>query len=130
MAKRLYVGNLSHDITDNELRDIFEPHGSVLSANVIVDRDTRRSKGFGFVEMGDEDEAQTAIDALNSQEVYGRPLTVNVARPRENNRSGGGGGGGFRGGGGGGGYRGGGGGGGGGGYGGGGGGGGGGGRRY
>ncbi len=103
MAKKLYVGNLSHDITDNELQDIFESHGSVLSAQVIVDRETRRSKGFGFVEMSSEEEAQTAIDALNSTEVHGRALTVNIARPREN-RAGGaggaGGGGGFRGGGG------------------------------
>ncbi len=102
MAKKLYVGNLSHDITDNELQDIFEAHGSVLSAQVIVDRETRRSKGFGFVEMSSEEEAQTAIDALNSTEVQGRALTVNIARPRENRTggAGGGGGGGFRGGGG------------------------------
>ncbi len=95
MAKKLYVGNLPHEVTDSELQGIFEPHGSVVSAQVIVDRETRRSKGFGFVEMGSEDEAQAAIDALNGQEVGGRPLTVNIARPREN-RSGGGGGGGFR----------------------------------
>lgn len=83
MAKKLYIGNLSHDVTDNELKDIFEPHGSVLSAQVIFDRETRRSKGFGFVEMGTEDEAQAAIDALNGKEVFGRSLTVNIARPRE-----------------------------------------------
>ncbi len=94
MAKKLYVGNLSHDITDTELQDVFEAHGSVVSAQVIVDRETRRSKGFGFVEMGTEEEAQAAIEALNSKEVYGRPLTVNVARPRENRSGGGGGGGG------------------------------------
>lgn len=99
MAKKLYVGNLSHDITDKELRDIFEPHGSVLSTQVIVDRDTGRSKGFGFVEMSSDSEAQSAIDALNTKEVFGRPLTVNIARPRENRTGGGGGGGGgFRGG--------------------------------
>ncbi len=92
MAKKLYVGNLSHDINDNELQDIFEAHGSVLSAQVIVDRETRRSKGFGFVEMSSEEEAQAAIDALNSTEVQGRALTVNIARPRENRTGGGGGG--------------------------------------
>lgn len=91
MAKKLYVGNLSHDITDKELRDIFEPHGSVLSTQVIIDRDTGRSKGFGFVEMGSDSEAQSAIDALNTKEVFGRPLTVNIARPRENRTGGGGG---------------------------------------
>jgi RNA recognition motif-containing protein len=84
MAQKLYVGNLSHDITDSELQGIFEPFGSVLSAQVIVDRETRRSKGFGFVEMSSEEEAKAAIDNLNSKEAYGRPLTVNVARPREN----------------------------------------------
>ena len=89
MANKVYVGNLSHDITDNELQTIFEPHGSVLSAKVIVDRDTNRSKGFGFVEMSTSDEAQAAIDALNTKDVQGRPLTVNIARPREE-RSGGG----------------------------------------
>jgi RNA recognition motif-containing protein len=90
MAKKLYVGNLSHDITDKELQEIFEAHGTVHSAQVIVDRETHRSKGFGFVEMGSEEEAQAAIDALNSQEVFGRPLTVNVARPREDRAGGGG----------------------------------------
>lgn len=101
MAKKLYVGNLSHDITDSELQGIFEPFGSVLSAQVIVDRETRRSKGFGFVEMSSEEEAQAAIDELHTKEVQGRPLTVNIARPRENRTGGGGGGGGgFRGGGG------------------------------
>ena len=100
MAKKLYVGNLSHDITDSALQEVFESHGSVLSAQVIVDRETRRSKGFGYVEMSSEDEAQAAIDSLNGQEVAGRALTVNIARPREE-RSGGG----YRGGGGGGGNR-------------------------
>ena len=89
MAKKLYVGNLAHEITNNELQDIFEPHGSVISAQVIVDRDTSRSKGFGFVEMSSEDEAQAAIDALNAKDVQGRALKVNIAHPREN-RSGGG----------------------------------------
>jgi len=97
MAKKLYVGNLPHSVNDSELQTIFESHGNVQSAQVIVDRETRRSKGFGFVEMGSEDEANAAIEALNSTEVGGRPLTVNIAHPREN-RPGGGGAGGFRGG--------------------------------
>ena len=103
VAKKLYVGNLSHDMNENELKDLFESHGSVISAIIIVDRYTSRSKGFGFVEMGSEDEAQAAVDALNGKEAKGRPLTVNVARPREergtgSRAGGGGGGGGFRGG--------------------------------
>ncbi len=96
MAKKIYVGNLPHKMTDNDLKTLFESHGEVLSAQVIVDRDTGRSKGFGFVEMSDEQEAQTAIDTMNGKEADGRPLTVNEARPRKdrNERSGGGGGGG------------------------------------
>ena len=92
MAKKLYVGNLSYDTTDSDLRGLFEEHGTVESAQVIMDRDSGRSKGFGFVEMADDQEAQAAIDALNGQEVGGRPLTVNEARPREDRggRSGGG----------------------------------------
>ena len=99
MAKKLYVGNLSHEIDDNELRDLFAPHGSIFSAKVILDRETNRSRGFGFVEMSSEDEVQAAIDALNNQEVHGRPLTVNVARSKESRGGGfrGGGGSGFRG---------------------------------
>ena len=131
MGKKLYVGNLGWGVTDSQLQDLFSPYGTVASAQVIADRDTGRSKGFGFVEMGTDQEAQAAISGMHGQLVEGRPLTVNEARPKE---GGGGGGGGPRGGGGGGGYGGGGGGprgGGGGGYGGGaGGGGGGGGRRY
>lgn len=80
VAKKLYVGNLPYGMTDTDLRNLFEPHGSVQSAQVIMDRDTGRSKGFGFVEM---DGAQAAIDALNGQDVNGRALTVNEARPRE-----------------------------------------------
>lgn len=83
MAKKLYVGNLSYGVTDNDLQNLFEPHGTVQSAQVIMDRDTGRSKGFGFVEMDNADEAQAAINALNAQEVNGRALTVNEARPRE-----------------------------------------------
>ncbi|MCB1116946.1 MAG: RNA-binding protein [Chlamydiia bacterium] len=90
MSKKLFVGNLPHSIDDSQLKELFEEHGSVESAQVIVDRDTQRSKGFGFVEMSTEAEAQAAIEALNEQEVQGRALTVNVARPRENRSSGGG----------------------------------------
>ncbi len=103
MGKKLYVGNLTFSVNDGELRSIFEPHGQVASAQVIMDRDTGRSKGFGFVEMGTDQEAQSAINALNGQEVNGRALTVNEARPKESGGGGGGrsGGGGYGGGGGG-----------------------------
>src|SRR5947199_899769 len=105
MGKKLYVGNLSYDVADSDLQAMFEPHGTVKSAQVIMDRDTGRSKGFGFVEMGNDQEAQAAVAALNGQEVGGRSLTVNVARPKESRGGGGGGGyGGGGGGGGGGGY--------------------------
>jgi RNA recognition motif-containing protein len=97
MAKKLFVGNLAHEISDSELQSVFEEFGSVQSARVIFDRETQRSRGFGFVEMGSDDEAQAAIDSLNGKEVSGRPLTVNEARERDS-RGGGGGGGGFRGG--------------------------------
>ena len=84
MAKKLYVGNLSYDMTDSDLQNLFAPHGTVQSAQVIMDRDAGRSKGFGFVEMDNGDqEAQAAITALNGQEINGRSLTVNEARPRE-----------------------------------------------
>lgn len=96
MAKKLYVGNLSFDTTDSDLRALFEGFGTVDSAQVVMDRDTGRSKGFGFVEMGSDQEAQAAIQGLNGKQVSGRPLTVNEARPRED-RGGGGGGGGGRG---------------------------------
>lgn len=101
MAKRLYVGNLPHSLGNNELQNLFQTHGTVLSAQVIIDRETNRSKGFGFVEMSNADEAQAAITALNGSEVGGRTLTVNEARPQAE-RTGGGGGGGNRSGGGGG----------------------------
>lgn len=101
MGRRLYVGNLSYDTTDERLREMFEEHGSVTSAQVIMDRDTGRSKGFGFVEMGSDQEAQAAIAALNGQQVDGRALTVNEARPKTNGGGGGGGRGGYGGGGGG-----------------------------
>jgi len=100
MGKKLYVGNLGYGVTDSDLLKMFEPHGTVESAQVIMDRDTGRSKGFGFVEMKSDQEAQAAIAALNGQDAGGRALTVNEARPREDRgggggrRSGGGGGGG------------------------------------
>ena len=96
---RIYVGNLSFDTTESDLKRAFEAHGSVDSANLVSDRDSGRSRGFGFVEMSNNSEAEAAIQALNGQDLQGRTLTVNEARPRE---SGGQGGGGNRGGGGGG----------------------------
>ena len=96
MGKKLYVGNLSYDVTDGDLEQLFGQHGSVQSAQVIQDKMTGRSKGFGFVEMGSDQEAQTAINALNGKDYSGRPLTVNEAKPRED-RGGSGGGGGGRG---------------------------------
>ncbi len=106
MGSKLYVGNLSYNATGSELEQLFAQHGSVQSAEVIADRDTGRSKGFGFVQMGSDAEAQTAIAALNGKEHDGRALTVNEAKPREDRPRGGGGGGfGNRGGGGGGGKR-------------------------
>jgi RNA recognition motif-containing protein len=106
MGRKLYVGNLSYSIRDSDLQDLFSPHGTVDSAQVIMDRDTGRSKGFGFVEMSSDQEAHAAISALNGKEVEGRNLTVNEARPREEGGGGGrrGGGGGYGGGGGRGGY--------------------------
>ena len=101
MGKKLYVGNLSYDVDSSALEELFAAHGTVQSAQIISDRDTGRSKGFGFVEMGSDEEAQAAIAALNGQQHGGRALTVNEAKPKEN-RGGGGGGGGYGGGGGGG----------------------------
>lgn len=92
MGSKLYVGNLSYNTTSSDLEQMFSAHGSVQSAEVISDRDTGRSKGFGFVQMGSDDEAQAAIAAFNGQEVDGRPLTVNEAKPREDRPRGGGGG--------------------------------------
>jgi RNA recognition motif-containing protein len=82
MGKRLYVGNLPYNISDGDLQRLFEAHGAVQSVQIIIDRDTGRSKGFAFVEMTNDGEAQAAIDALNGADVEGRPLTVNEARPR------------------------------------------------
>ena len=94
MGKKLYVGNLSYETTDSDLSTMFAAHGTVESAQVIMDRDTGRSKGFGFVEMGSDQEAQAAIAALNGKEVNGRALTVNEARPKTEGGSRGGSGGG------------------------------------
>src|SRR4029079_3809803 len=98
VAKKLYVGNLPYSTSDSDLERLFEPHGTVQSAQVIMDRDTGRSKGFGFVEMASDQEAQAAIAALSGKQVGGRSLTVNEAKPREDRGGRGGGGGGGRGG--------------------------------
>ena len=88
--KKLYVGNLSFDTTQDQITEMFTPHGDVKSAQLITDRDTGRSKGFGFVEMANDQEAAKAITALNGQMVGGRALTVNEAKPKEDRpRSGG-----------------------------------------
>jgi RNA recognition motif-containing protein len=83
MGAKLYVGNMSFDTENSDLETLFAAHGSVRSAQIIMDRDSGRSKGFGFVEMSAESEATAAILALNGQDFKGRPLTVNVAKPRE-----------------------------------------------
>jgi len=83
MGAKLYVGNLGFDVVSADLEELFSPHGTVKSAQVITDRDTGRSKGFGFVEMGGDGEAAAAIAALNGQDFKGRAMTVNEARPRE-----------------------------------------------
>jgi RNA recognition motif-containing protein len=92
----IYVGNIPYSATDADLQQLFEAHGSVTSARIIIDKMSGRSKGFGFVEMPDNDEAQKAIDAINGSDFQGRPLRVNESqpRPRSNDRRGGGGGGG------------------------------------
>ena len=94
MNKKLYVGGLPYAVTEDKLQEIFSAHGTVESARVITDRFTGRSRGFGFVEMSSEEEAQTAIDSLNGSDLDGRSLTVNEARPQEDRGGGGGGGGG------------------------------------
>ena len=91
MGSKLYVGNLSYDVNSSDLEQLFAQYGTVQSAEVISDRDTGRSKGFGFVQMGSDEEAQAAISALNGQEHSGRSLTVNEAKPREDRPRGGGG---------------------------------------
>ena len=90
MGKKIYVGNLAYGINSSDLQQMFEPYGVVQSAQVILDRDTGRSKGFGFVEMEGEAESQAAIAALNGKEMDGRTLVVNEARPREECGGGGG----------------------------------------
>jgi len=92
MGKKLYIGNLGYGIGNRELEQLFAAHGTVRSAEVITDRATKQSKGFGFVEMGTDQEAQAAIAALNGKQVEGRTVTVNEARPKEGGGGGGGGG--------------------------------------
>ncbi|HTV40170.1 MAG TPA: RNA-binding protein [Candidatus Sulfotelmatobacter sp.] len=102
MNNKLFVGNLSFQTTENDLNDAFAAHGTVTEANLMIDRTTNRSRGFAFVTMGTEEEAQKAISAMNGAQLNGRAITVNVARPREerpggggSRRGGGGGGGGY-----------------------------------
>ena len=104
MGNKLYVGNLAYSVRDESLQSAFGQFGTVTSAKVMMDRETGRSKGFGFVEMGSDAEAQAAINGMNGQPLEGRPIVVNEARPREERPGGFGGGGGGRSGGGGGGY--------------------------
>src|ERR1700757_4201870 len=92
MAKNIYVGNLTWDATADDLLALFQSYGAVTRAQVITDRETGRSRGFGFVEMDNDGEAQKAIDDLNGSDYNGRPLTVNEAKPREDRGGGGGGG--------------------------------------
>ena len=89
MSNKLYVGNLSYNTTENDLQDAFAAHGTVVQANLITDRETGRARGFGFVTMSTNAEAETAVNALNGVSLDGRALTVNVARPREERSSGG-----------------------------------------
>lgn len=91
MAKKLFVGNLSYKVGDSDLQQLFAPHGNVVSAQVITDRDSGRSKGFGFVEMSNDQEAQAAIGALNGTAVDGRNITVSEARSQAGRGGGGGG---------------------------------------
>src|SRR6058998_1592737 len=91
MSSKLFVGNLSFDITENDLQDAFAAHGTVVEANLMIDRVTGKPRGFGFITMSTPEEAQKAIDSLNGAELDGRALTVNIARPREERPAGGGG---------------------------------------
>ncbi len=95
MAQRLFIGNLSFKTTEGELETLFAESGSVSSVTIIMDRFSGRSRGFGFIEMGSEEEAQAAIERLNGYEFEGRALTVNEAKPQERRGGGGGGGGGY-----------------------------------
>ena len=90
MSKKIFVGNLSFEVTDFDLEDAFKQHGEVLSAKVILDRDSGRSRGFGFVEMNSDGSVQAAIDALNGAELKGRAINVSVAKERTDNRDSGG----------------------------------------
>jgi RNA recognition motif-containing protein len=96
MSNKLFVGNLSFDISENDLQDAFAAYGTVTETNLMMDRATNRPRGFGFVTMSSSEEAQNAISGLNAKDLGGRTLTVNVARPREDRPPGGGGGGGRR----------------------------------
>ena len=96
MSNKLYIGNLSYSVRDDDLLQQFSPFGQVQSAKVMMERDTGRSKGFGFVEMSSPAQAQAAIEGLNGQSVSGRALVVNLARPRDDSGPRGGGGGGYR----------------------------------
>jgi RNA recognition motif-containing protein len=89
MSTNIYVGNLPFNATEDEVRDLFAAHGAVTSVTLIVDRETGRLRGFGFIEMEGDQEANAAIEALNGSELQGRSLTVNAARPREERRGGG-----------------------------------------
>ena len=91
MSTKLFVGNLSFNTTENDLQDAFAAHGTVVEANLMMDRMTGRPRGFGFITMGSAEEAEKAIQAMNGAQLDGRALTVNVARPREERPSGGGG---------------------------------------
>ena len=91
MSKKMFVGNLSFEVTDFDLEDLFKQYGEVVSAKVILDRDSNRSRGFGFVEMSSENSAQSAIDALNGTEVKGRAINVSIAKERTDDRGSGGG---------------------------------------
>ena len=93
MSNKLFVGNLSFNTTENDLQDAFAAHGTVTETNLMMDRETNRPRGFGFVTMSSTEEAQKAIEGLNGRELDGRALTVNVAKPREERAPGGGGGG-------------------------------------
>ena len=96
MSNKLFVGNLSFNTTENDLQDAFAAHGTVIETNLMMDRETGRPRGFGFITMSSAEEAEKAIAAMNGKEIDGRALTVNVAKPREERSGGGGGGGGGR----------------------------------
>ena len=90
MSNKLYVGNLSYGATEDSLKSVFSEHGSVVSVKIVVDRETNRSRGFGFIEMKSAEDAQSCIDALDGQEVDGRAIKINIAKERTDSRGGGG----------------------------------------